>query len=416
MSIALAPSRRLTTSTIALAIGATALWASAPASAASNGFIAAPNGMVGVTETITVKAPGATGQTVTLGLVLGATQQTLQTVIGANGFGSIQWTPQAAGTWTINGLGTALSAGSATFTVAPMPTYTVLLAQGQATAGINNNLAAAVIAPIGTLAPSGSVYLATANGNGITTQPIGGSFGNSTSTVVLPWTPTANGDTPLVATYQPASGGQLASTSQISQPNVSTAIAPVAVRWPATLYVGRPTVLQAVLGHGYPDGSVAFSINGTPLSGSIATANGVASFPWTPTSSGVQYISVAYTSNTLPNGTAYSGTAGPQAVNIQPGLPQDNITVDPPSQPAWSIAKPIVMQAGSTVTLAASSTSGTTVLFSEQGPCVINANVLTALSAGQCQVTAQTPGTATITPGTENYTITVTAPAKKKSS
>ena len=104
-------------------------------------------------------------------------------------------------------------------------------------------------------------------------------------------------------------------------------------------------------------------------------------------------------------------------MNIQPAKAADNITVDPPSQPVWSIAQPIVMRAGSSVTLAGTSASGTTVVFSEQGPCVISGAVLTALSPGQCQVTAQSPGNASVTPGSETYTITVqAAPSKKRAS
>ena len=387
-----------------------------PAGAApAKSWIAAPNGMVGVQETITVYAPSLAGQTVTLGLQLGAAASTVQTTIGANGYGSVAWMPQAAGTWTVNGLGSAIVAGSDTFTVAPMPTYTLLLAQNQAAVGVNNNLLAAVVAPIGNLAPSGNVALATANGNGITTQPIGGSFGNSTATATLPWTPTTTGAVPMVASYQPSSGGQLASTSQTSQPNVNYAVQTVAMRWPATLNVGQTTVLQAVLGQNIPDGSVAFLIDGQGLSPSLPTSNGVATFQWTPQSAGVHMITVSYSSPKQPNGQTYSGSSQ-QQVNIQPALPADNITVDPPTQPAWSIAKPIVMTAGSSVTLAGTATSGTTVLFSEQGNCVISGSQLMALAPGQCQVTAQSPGTATITPGSETYTVTVVAAPKKRAS
>ena len=98
---------------------------------------------------------------------------------------------------------------------------------------------------------------------------------------------------------------------------------------------------------------------------------------------------------------------------MQAARSADNITVDPPGQPVWSIAQPISLQAGRTVTLAGTSQSGTTVLFSEQGPCAIAGAVLTALSAGQCQVTAISPGNATLTPGSETYTITVTNPPRK---
>ena len=406
--------RVLTAAVLTAGIGAgTSLAAASPASASlPKFFIAAPNGLVGVPETIVIKAPRSVrGQVVTIGLQNGSFATTLQTTINQNQFGAVTWTPTAAGTWTINGLGSIASVGSETLTVAPMPTYTVLLAQNHLQQGVSNNLLGAVVAPIGNLAPTGTIYLSTANGNGITTAPLTGSFGSNTSTATIPWTPSSSGDVPIVATYQPASGGQLTSTSTVSQPNVTTANQPVAMRWPATLNVGTPTVLQAVLGQGYPDGSVAFLLNGQGLSPFIPTVNGVATFNWTPNASGVQYITVSYT-GTGPGptqsaaNTVWSGTSQ-QSVNIQPAKTQDNITVDPPGQPAWSIAAPILMKAGSSVTLAATSTSGTTVVFSEQGPCVISANVLTALSAGQCQVTAVSPGTSSLTPGNETYTITI---------
>lgn len=401
----------------ALALGltaGTALAVSAPASAASNGFIAVPNGMVGVPESILINAPSAKGQVVTIGLQLGAAAQTLQTTIGSNGFGSVTWTPTAAGAWQINGLGTIANLGSTSATVVPMPTYTVLLAQSALQQGANNNLLAGVVAPIGTLAPTGSVTLQTGgSGNALVTAPLSGNFGGTTSTATIPWTPTVGGPFALQATYSPASGGQAASTSPISQPVVSTGVTTVSVRWPANLYVGTPTVLQAVLGSGIPDGSVSFTVNNVGVSGSVPTTNGVGTFQWTPSTSGVQTISVSYSGGTPRNGVfPFSGVAS-QVVQIQAARGQDNITVDPPGQPAWSIAQPITLQAGRTVTLAGTSQSGTPVLFSEQGPCAIAGAVLTALSAGQCQVTAISPGNAQLTPGSETYTITVTAPPRK---
>lgn len=402
----------------ALALGltaGTALAVGAPASAASNGFIAAPNGMVGVPESILINAPAAKGQVVTIGLQLGAAAQTLQTTIGSNGFGAVTWTPTGAGTWTINGLGTIANLGSTSATVVPMPTYTVLLAQNNVQQGATSNLLAGVVAPIGTLAPTGSVTLQTGgSGNGLVTAPLTGAFGGTTSTATIPWTPTVGGPFALQATYNPASGGQLGSTSAISQPSVNSGVQTVALRWPTNLYVGTPTVLQAVLGTGIPDGSVAFTFDSLGISASIPTVNGVGTFQWTPPASGVHTISVSYT-GAIPNTNPVRFASGvsSQIVNILPARAQDNITVDPPGQPAWSIAQPISMQAGRTLTLAGTSQSGTPVLFSEQGPCAIAGAVLTALSAGQCQVTAISPGNAQLTPGSETYTITVTAPPRK---
>jgi hypothetical protein len=87
--------------------------------------------------------------------------------------------------------------------------------------------------------------------------------------------------------------------------------------------------------------------------------------------------------------------------------------VVPAGQPVWSIAQPVIMTTNQTITLAGTSQSGTPVIFSEQGPCVIAGAVLRALSPGQCTVTAQSPGTASIAPGSETYTITVNAPPKR---
>jgi hypothetical protein len=399
---------------LALGLGLSATVAgTAPATAASNGFIAAPNGMVGVPEQILINAPSAKGQTVTIGLQLGSAAQTLQTAIGSNGFGSVTWTPGAAGTWSINGLGSIANLGSTTATVVPMPTYTVLLAQNNVLQGASNNLLAGVVAPIGTLAPTGSVTL-TSGPATVGSAPLTGNFGGNTSTATIPWTPTAGGPIDIQATYNPASGGQLASTSPVSTPNSSGAIATVSMRWPTNLYVGTQTTFQAVLGAGIPDGSVAWWMDGVGISGSMPTVNGVATFQWAPPASGQHTISVQYT-GARPTQTGllwYNGSSS-QVVNVQPARGQDNITVNPPGQPAWSIAQPITLQAGRTVTLVGTSQSGTPVLFSEQGPCAIAGAVLTALSAGQCQVTAISPGNAQLTPGSETYTITVTAPPRK---
>jgi len=389
------------TASLGLAVGS-------PASAASNGFIAAPNGMVGVPETITINAPSAKGQVVTIGLQIGGTAQTLQTTIGSNGFGSIVWTPAAAGTWQINGLGSIVSSGSTNITVVPMPTYTVLLAQSAVQQGANNNILAAVVAPIGNLSPTGTVTLQTSGGVALSSGAVTGQYGASTGTATIPWNPSTGGPIAIQATYTPASGGQGGSTSPVSQPNSIAGVTPVSVRWPANLYVGSTTVLQAVLGAGLPDGSAAFSMDGIGISGSIPTSNGVASFQWSPPVSGIHTISVNYTGNK----PGFSGSAS-QVVNVQGARAADNITVNPPTQPVWSIAQPIIMRTNTSATLVGTSTSGTTVLFSEQGPCVIAGATLRALSAGQCQVTAFTPGNSALTPGSETYTITVQNPPRR---
>jgi hypothetical protein len=405
--------------TAALALGLTAgaaLAVGAPASAApaSAGFIAAPNSMVGVETQIVISAPKAVGQTVTLGMQVGGFSTTVQTTIGSNGYGYVTWTPGAPGTWTFNGLGVIANLGSTTATVAQMPTYTVLMAQNYVQQGANNSLEAIVVAPIGNINPTGTVTLQLGSGAAISSAPLTGGLGSSSSTANLTWNPTSSGNIDIQAVYTSDNGAFAGSTSPISNPNSTPAVTPLAVRWPTNLYAGQPTILQGVPGIGYPPGTVAFTWNTTGISGSIPTVDGVASFQWAPPSTGINTISAAYTGATgSPNSLVWSNGTASQIVNVQPARQADNITVDPPGKPAWNIAQPITMQAGSTVTLAGTSQSGTTVIFSEQGNCVIAGAVLTATSPGQCQVTAQSPGTAQIKPGSETYTITVTAPPRR---
>jgi hypothetical protein len=63
--------------------------------------------------------------------------------------------------------------------------------------------------------------------------------------------------------------------------------------------------------------------------------------------------------------------------------------------------------------LTATAQSGAAVVLAESGPCVLNGSTMTAMSAGQCVLTAMSPGSATVTPDTNTYTITVTAPPRK---
>lgn len=394
---------------LGLTVGAT-LAASVPATAAA-GAIAVPNGMVGVQQQIVIYAPNATGQVVTLGIQLAGFSTTLQTTVGSNGYGSMNWTPASSGTWTFNGLGTIASLGSTTAFVAPMPTYTVLLAQNNLQQGASNNILAAVVAPIGTLAPTGTVTLQAAGTlNTLSSGPLGPTTSQNISQVNLPWTPTSSGGQSMQATYNPASTGQLTSASPVSQPVASTAIQPVSMRWPGTLYMQQNSLFQAILGTGFPDGSVQWSWDGVIVSPPIPTVNGVASWQWAPPSSGIHTISVSYIGG--PTNNTQSGNSS-QIVNVAGVRAVDNITVQPPGQPQWNIAQPISMTAGQNLTLAGTSQSGTTVLFSEQGPCLIAGATLTALSPGQCQVTAISPGNVSLQPGSETYTITITAPPRR---
>ncbi len=247
-----------------------------------------------------------------------------------------------------------------------------------------------------------SATLASTTGTSSTSSLIAGATATSSSTLL--WTPTSSGDIPIKATYAPSSGGQLASVSIFSTPNTTTANATVSVRRPAALYAGSPTVVQAVLGQGMPDGSVAFLIDGSTPVGSSPTVDGVASQLVTMPANGVHTISVEYTGKN----PGFSGTAT-QQVFVLGARPTDALIVTPAAQGPWSVALPIAMTSGQSLSLTGTSASVTTVLLNASGICFVNGAVLTALAAGECLVTAISPGDAANSPGSATYTVSVVA-------
>lgn len=377
----------------------------APASAA-NAFIATPNGMVGMQQEIVFRAPSLAGQVATIGFVSGGISNAGQTAVNAQGYGSLAWTPTSAGSWTISGLGSAATIGSTTINVAPMPTATYALVPNLVQTGVVNRITVAVTALDGIVAPSGSVTLRNQNQNVIGTGTLSPSAGN-TSTVSVQWTPVA-GET-VTASYTPATTAFVSSTGDTAQPAYTSSVVTVALRFPPVLYVGTPTILGAQTGTGVPGGSASFFFDGIGIIGSTPTdATGGVAAGWTPTASGIHTISTQFSSAT----GGFSGTSS-QTVNIQPAKASDVITVAPQGGTPWNPGLPISVQAGSNTVLTATAQSGATVVLSETGPCVINGATMTALAAGQCVLTATSPGSTSINPDTATYTITVTAPPRK---
>lgn len=392
-------------SSAALALGV-GLSTAAPAPAAT-GFVATPNGIVGMQQEIVIKAPSLAGQVATIGFVSGGISNAGQTAVNAQGFGSLAWTPTSAGTWTISGLGSAAGSGSTTINVTPMPTVTNALVPNLVQNGVVNNVTVAVSALDGVVAPTGSVVLRNQNTNVIGTGTLVPGNG-ATSTANVQWTPVI-GET-VTASYVPASTAFVASTGDTAQPGYSSSVVTVALRFPPVMYVGTPTIIGAQTGTGVTSGSASFLFDGIGIIGSTPTnATGGIAAQWTPTVSGVHTISAQFSSSD----GRYSGTSS-QAVNIQPAKAQDSVTVIPQGGAPWNPGLPISVAAGSNTTLTATSASGAPVVLSESGPCVINGAVLTALSAGQCTVSVTSTGTAIVTPDTNTYTVTVTAPPKRK--
>ena len=400
------PASMLLAMALALGVGS----ALAPlATAAAPAYVATPNGMVGVGQAIIISAPTLKNQAVTIGLTSGATSFSQQTTLGATGVGSVSWTPTIPGSWTIAGLGNAVSVGSTTVSVVAMPTETTLIAPNNVQRRVAGTLNVIVSATLGTVPPAGTVSISSAFGSPVGTAALAPMPGTTSALAQVSWTPEPLGPFPLIATYVPASGAYTASTSGTAQPNVVADNPTVSLQFAPVLRLGQPTLLSAVLGVGVPDGSAAFIVDTTTIGGSVPTTNGMAYQHWTPSKLGTQSITVQFSTGAPKN---VSGTSA-QSVSVQPALPADTVVVDPVGQAPWAVGSPITMKAGTSVTLSATSASGATAIFSETGPCIISGAVLKALAAGQCQVTVVSPGSATYDNSSATYTIGVTAPSKR---
>ncbi len=398
--------------TLGLGLGATVVTATS-ASAAQATFIATPNGMAGVEQEIVISAPKLLNQAVILGFQINGVGSSLQTTIGANGYGYIAWTPSIAGSWTISGLGTAIALGTTTITVASLPTQTILMAPNNVQQGVGNPIVAVVSATVGTWAPEGTVTVRNANGNIVASGTLAQIPASQASQVTMSWTPDATSNYALFATFTPTDNASSSSVAPESSPFVNSTVTAVALRFPPALYIGEPTVLGAVLGAGFPAGSVAFTMNGTGITGSIGiAAGGSVSTQWTPSTAGVVNMGVSYSSTSPGPGGARSGTST-QSINVLPARAQDSITTRASNLGIWNEGSPEVLVAGGNTVLSGASGSGSPVIFSESGSCVMAGATLTALSAGQCVVTATTAGNATLKPATETYVLSVTAPPRK---
>jgi hypothetical protein len=147
--------------------GATLSPAQAAAAAPS---ITTPNGLVGVAQTIVIKAPALKGQVATFSLINGATNLTAQASVNSPGFGYYTWVPTLNGAWTISGQATPATA-TTTVNAAQMPTSTSLVVPNQMQASVAAPAIINVSAPAGSLAPIGSVTVTSGFGKTIVPSP-----------------------------------------------------------------------------------------------------------------------------------------------------------------------------------------------------------------------------------------------------
>lgn len=391
------------------------------AHAAPAPLIGTANGIVGVAQTVEVRAPGLAGQTVGLNFAVnGSVQVSASATLNGAGSGSAVWTPTAAGTWTVSGTG-SLAGTSSTATVSPVATITTLNAANQAQVNVATPMVITVSSTTGSYAPLGTVYL---------TTPLGGTLANlnlvpssaNTSTATFDWTPTGVALYPITATYSPAAGvaGQANATASASmdQVDVLTTQPLVTLRLPGTYVVGRPMTVSALITQTAPggaplNGSVAFIFNqngNQTGTGSIPVTGSAASTPWTPTTTGNQVVTAQFSaSNTNASAQAQ------QYINVVAAPGKDPISVGPANQAAWANGSTVSLAANTSIPLSITTGSGAPTSIQESGPCLMNgATLITATGAGTCTISISSAGNSSFAPGSATVTIQVLAPPAKK--
>lgn len=378
--------------------------------------IATANGVAGLAQTVEVRAPGFANQTVSVSLALsGALVGNVSVPVNGAGSGSAVWTPNAAGSWTLQGVGAFATAAPTTVSVAPVPTSTILLAP-TSLVGSPNTLIAYVQSKSGTVIPSGSVTFANQFGGTLGTVALTPA-GPGTSSATFAWTPPSPAVYPSSATYAPAvgSGGVVsaASSSTTNQVPAEASIPLVSLRLPGVFIVGETTQLAANISDLTLQGSVAFINNTggtqTGISGSLPISNGIATVNWTPTVPGIQTLIVQFSASNSNASAQYS-----QAINVLPAPQPDPMSVVPAGGAPLVVGSPITLAINQSVSLATATGSGAPVSISESGPCLVNGTtIVAATAAATCTITVASPGGGGFAPNTAAFTVNVVAPPKR---
>lgn len=400
---------------LSLAVSGAVAAPSQSATLQGRNWVAAPNGLVGVQQTVIVKAARSAGQVATVTFQNDAAGTNAgQAVVNSQGFAYLPWTPNLPGVWNISASVGGQTIDTATIAVAGMPTSTILLTPGEVAENRPTTIVAEVSALGGSITPSGTITVRNQANSIVATGTLRPTGTLGAASADISWTPVPGAES-LTATYNPATSAFLTSVSPTQTPVVGGSQA-VSLRLPPVSYVGVPETIAAVIQPSFQSplgGSVGFSLNIDgfvfyPMGDSQPAGSGVGTARWTPTQTGTQTVGVAYaTANFAINGT------DTQVINVLPAPTPDVITVTPAGSGAWAPGNVGSLPQGSMVQLVPTSVSGNSVTLSTNGPCALDAADLTLLGPGQCEITAQSVGNGgSLTPAESVYAVTVTRPAR----
>lgn len=403
--------------TSALVAGSLAV-AAAPASAETwSGYGSGP---VGVTQTINVQNGCVSADPVNLTVTYanGTQYSSPNSWADASGNATILWTPPVAGTVTSAQLfnpscGPGAQLGSAV--ISPAQTTTIVATPDTAKIGTATKVMVTVQSqsPSSTF-PNGQVVVKDVNGATLQTMGLtNANVGSGQSYAYWWWTPQTAGTYTFKA-YFAGDSNTASSTSQLDTTIATASGNAISLTVPGQLTAGVPTNLVATVGIPGVQGSVGFTNNGQPISGSVPMTNGVASFTWTPPAAGTITLGANFMTN-----QGGSGSTSQQVTVVNGPASQDVITLTQPGWGAWAPNGTYTLGNGTTFTFQASTLSGAPVTLSDTGPCNLSGNTLTVdVGSGQCNLIATSPGangyagvkygyTINAVPGTQTATLSI---------
>lgn len=365
----------------------------------NQGIVASGNGTAGVAQTVDVIAPKSPNTTLDIVATLGEASDVMTVSLDAKGEGSVTWVPDASGTWTIGAAGEGLSLRMSKSVIEAVPTTTDIYVPNKAERFKPMGLFALVTATEGAAEVSGTVtFYETYRGKigEVTVNPGPG----ERALANLTWTPPGAGTYAFHSEFTPSTqtptgtASTQASVSGTSYLNVVESAVPVQLLMPPVMRVGKPALVIAQL----PDinrASVRLDIDGRPVSPSKSTENGIATFVWVPTHTGLTYVQLEL------EGTHHPLIARlvTQTIDVRPDRIPNPISVTPvingvPGAP-WADGEVLTYRAGTQVTLVTSSGNGAAVTFDQTGTCTVSGPTLgLPVAGGGCSITFSAPGDA----------------------
>ena len=321
-----------------------------------------------------------------------------------SGVATVQWIP--------NHIGTIVSV-QATSTCTPEPitglsirigqvsTLTTISAPNTAQVGVATKITVNVQSQSpSTYQPTGQVVVRDANGATVSTMGLTQGPNPGSSYAYYYWTPTTTGQYIIQATYNGDTNAAASAPSAQDIIQATPSGSTIALKHPPVMNVGVPQTLTANVFPVTVQGSVGFTVNGQPISGSIPIVNGSASMTWTPPAAGTITLGASYTTN-----QGGSGSTSEQ-ISIQPASQTDAITLVQPGWGPWAANGTYTLGNGSNFTFQASTLSGAPVTLSETGPCQVSGLSITVpVGSGTCNLKASSAGGNGYAPVTYGYTV-----------